>query len=104
MSKVCVDVMPHNIQDMQHPTQYVVRCRSSCSAAQLPTPGRPGASSRLVVWRHRRESSDNRRRLDLLCFNGFHRAMALSADNVVTEFCKLWATPDVEKVVGYFNK
>lgn len=30
--------------------------------------------------------------------------MTPSADDVITEFCKLWATPDVEKLTGYFTE
>jgi limonene-1,2-epoxide hydrolase len=42
--------------------------------------------------------------LDLLCVNGFHEAMTSSADDLVTEFCMLWATPDVEKLAAYFTE
>ena len=27
-----------------------------------------------------------------------------SADDLVTEFCKLWATPDLEQLAGYFTE
>jgi limonene-1,2-epoxide hydrolase len=30
--------------------------------------------------------------------------MTSSAEDVVTEFCKLWATPDAEKLAGYFTE
>jgi SnoaL-like domain len=42
--------------------------------------------------------------LDLLCVNGFHETMTSSADDLVTEFCMLWATPDAEKLAAYFTK
>jgi limonene-1,2-epoxide hydrolase len=30
--------------------------------------------------------------------------MPTSADELVTEFCKLWATPDPEQLAGYFTE
>ena len=43
-------------------------------------------------------------RLDLLPVNVFHEAMTRSADELVTEFCKLWASPDPEELAGYFTE
>jgi limonene-1,2-epoxide hydrolase len=42
--------------------------------------------------------------LDLLCVTGFDQGMTQSPDDLVTEFCKLWASPDPEQLASYFTE
>ena len=42
--------------------------------------------------------------LDLPRLRQFHRGMTRSADELVTEFCKKWSTPDPEELAGYFTE
>jgi limonene-1,2-epoxide hydrolase len=42
--------------------------------------------------------------LDLLRINVLHEAMTRSADELVTEFCKRWASPDPDEIAGYFTE
>ena len=41
--------------------------------------------------------------LDLVHSNVFHEVMTRSADELVTEFCKLWSSPNPEVLAGYFT-
>jgi limonene-1,2-epoxide hydrolase len=43
-------------------------------------------------------------RVDLPCVAEFYQGMTLSADDVVTEFCKKWASPDPDELAGYFTE
>jgi limonene-1,2-epoxide hydrolase len=43
-------------------------------------------------------------RVDLRRFTEFYQGMTRSPDEVVTEFCKLWSSPDPEKLAGYFTE
>jgi len=52
--------------------------------------------------RARRHSHSSVPGLELLLFNVFHVNMTRSADALVTEFCKLWASPDPDEIAGYF--
>jgi limonene-1,2-epoxide hydrolase len=36
--------------------------------------------------------------------NLFHEGMTRSADELVTEFCKLWASPDPDELASYFTE
>jgi limonene-1,2-epoxide hydrolase len=36
--------------------------------------------------------------------NVFHEPMTQTADELVTEFCKLWSSPDPEKLASYFTE
>lgn len=36
--------------------------------------------------------------------NVFHEGMTRSPDELVTEFCKLWASPDPDQLAGYFTE
>jgi limonene-1,2-epoxide hydrolase len=48
--------------------------------------------------------SDRRPRgVDLRRVTEFYQGMTRSADELVTEFCKLWASPDPEQLAGYFT-
>jgi limonene-1,2-epoxide hydrolase len=42
--------------------------------------------------------------LDLLRVNLFHEGMTRSADELVTEFCKLWASPNPDELAAYFTE
>jgi limonene-1,2-epoxide hydrolase len=42
--------------------------------------------------------------LDLLSINVFHEGMTRSANELVTEFCKLWASPDPDELAGFFTE
>ena len=39
-----------------------------------------------------------------VAFAAFYRGMTRSADELVTEFCKKWSTPDPEELAGYFTE
>jgi limonene-1,2-epoxide hydrolase len=41
--------------------------------------------------------------VDLRRVAEFYQGMTRSADELVTEFCKLWASPDPEQLAGYFT-
>lgn len=43
-------------------------------------------------------------RVDLCRVAEFYQGMTRSPDEVVTEFCKLWASPDPEQLAGYFTE
>ena len=58
----------------------------------------PGAADKVVV------TFADRHGLDLLVLNVFHEAMTRSADELVTEFCKLWSSPNPEELAGYFTE
>jgi limonene-1,2-epoxide hydrolase len=36
--------------------------------------------------------------------NLFHEVMTRSADELVTEFCKLWASPNPDEIAAYFTE
>jgi limonene-1,2-epoxide hydrolase len=40
----------------------------------------------------------------LLLLNVFHESMTRSADELITEFCKLWSSPNPEELAGYFTE
>jgi limonene-1,2-epoxide hydrolase len=40
----------------------------------------------------------------LFLVNEFHEGMTRSADELVTEFCKLWASPNPDELAGYFTE
>jgi limonene-1,2-epoxide hydrolase len=40
----------------------------------------------------------------LLPVKMLHENMTRSADELVTEFCKLWSSPDPEELAGYFTE
>jgi limonene-1,2-epoxide hydrolase len=42
--------------------------------------------------------------LDLLSVDSFHGVMTRSADELVTEFCKLWASPNPDELAAYFTE
>jgi limonene-1,2-epoxide hydrolase len=42
--------------------------------------------------------------IDLLRVNVFHECMTRSADELVTAFCKLWASPDPDELAAYFTE
>ncbi|GAC1410999.1 MAG: hypothetical protein NVSMB60_32740 [Mycobacterium sp.] len=42
--------------------------------------------------------------LDLRNAGRFYQGMTRSADEVVTEFCKKWASPDPEELASYFTE
>jgi limonene-1,2-epoxide hydrolase len=40
----------------------------------------------------------------LLLRDVFHESMTRSADELVTEFCKLWSSPDPDQLASYFTE
>ncbi len=39
-----------------------------------------------------------------MLINVFHEVMTRSADQLVTDFCKLWASPDPDELATYFTE
>lgn len=42
--------------------------------------------------------------LDLRCLAEFHRGMTPSADDLITEFCTKWSSPDPDELAAYFTE
>ena len=78
-------------------------------AALRPVGGQHHAVRR-AAGRHRRRGRREHSRigcaggLDLPCVAECYQGMTRSADEVVTEFCKLWASPDPDVLAGYFTE